>query len=78
MHAAPYSPSLISNPCSATIDKATVESIVAARLEDKCRGSNPPEECPNPEDEEDAGVPRSFVPGFSGVTAFIGAILILA
>jgi hypothetical protein len=55
-----------------------VESIVAARLEDKCRGSNPPEECPNPEDEEDAGVPRSFVPGFSGVTAFIGAILILA
>ncbi|TPX13873.1 uncharacterized protein E0L32_005817 [Thyridium curvatum] len=40
------SPTSTSNPCKAKIDKATVESMEAADLEKKCRGLNPPSECP--------------------------------
>ncbi|KAF1838920.1 hypothetical protein BDW02DRAFT_305957 [Decorospora gaudefroyi] len=68
------SPTPISNPCKVEIDKATVESMAAADLTEKCRGLNPPSECP----KGGLANPTFAVAGLSTLAAVFGAALFLA
>ena len=63
-----------SNPCRVKIDKAAVESIQAVRLERKCRGLDPPEECP----KDDLAPPRLTAAGVASLAAVLGAVFFLA
>lgn len=68
------SPTLISNPCKVKIDKATVESMAAVDLEEKCRGFDQPSECP----KRGLANPQFAVIGVSTLAAAFGAALFLA
>ena len=69
------SPTPTSNPCRVKIDKAAVESMQAADLEEMCRGSNPPEECP----KDDLAPPRlTAAAGVASLAAVLSAFLFLA
>ncbi|KAJ8114040.1 hypothetical protein OPT61_g3979 [Boeremia exigua] len=64
----------ISNPCKVKIDKATVESMAAVDLEEKCRGFNQPSECP----KSGLANPRFAIAGISTLAAAFGAALFLS
>ena len=68
------SPTPISNPCKVELNKATVESMAAVDLKEKCRGLNPPSECP----KGGFANPRSAVAGVSALAAVFGGALFLA
>lgn len=68
------SPTSTSNPCKVRIDKATVESMEAADLEKKCRGLNPPSECP----KGGFANPRLAAAGVSCLATALAAALLLA
>lgn len=63
-----------SNPCRVKIDKAAVESMQAADLEEKCRGLNPPEECP----KDGLAHPRLTAAGVASLAAVLSAVFFLA
>jgi len=63
-----------SNPCKVKIDKAAVESMQAADLKEKCRGLNPPEECP----KDGLAHPRLAAAGVASLAAVLGAAFLLA
>lgn len=68
------SPTPISNPCKVKIDKATVESMEATDLKEKCRGLDPPSECP----KGGLASPRLAAAGISSLAAVLGVALFLA
>ncbi|KZL63237.1 hypothetical protein CI238_07425 [Colletotrichum incanum] len=59
----------IAIPCRVRIDKAVVESMEAADLEERCKGLNPPTECP----EKDHAAQKLAVAGAASFAAALGA-----
>ncbi|KAH6670885.1 hypothetical protein F5X68DRAFT_236059 [Plectosphaerella plurivora] len=82
------SPTATSNPCKVKIDAAAVESMDAVDLERRCRGLDPPAECPESEDvvesggdngdEEDGAVSNLAAVGVSAIAALLGAAFLVA
>jgi len=67
------SPTPTSNPCKVKIDKAAVESMEAADLRERCRGLNPPAECP----DESLASPKLAPGAASSLMALLGAAFYL-
>ncbi|KAG9253644.1 uncharacterized protein F5Z01DRAFT_675048 [Emericellopsis atlantica] len=68
-------PTPTANPCKIKIDKATVESMDAHDLEEACKGTFPPAECP---EDEDHAVHMLAAEGLASLlAAAVGAALFL-
>lgn len=66
------SPTATANPCKIKIDEAAAESMLASLHDGLCKGTNPPDDCP----EEDAAWSLKAA-GVASLAATLGVILFL-